>query len=220
MSFFRSRFFIYLLAACVLGLFIWYGESLEDNQVVDLTSPNEANESVAAKVTGAPKIGGPFSLVNQKGMPVTDQIFRGRYMLVYFGYTFCPDVCPTSLSIIADALDMLEPKELEKIVPIFITVDPERDTPEVMKEYVPNFHSKLVGLTGTKDQVYAAAKAYRAYFKKVVEEGGDEDAYLMDHTSITYLMGPDGQFVKHFPHGYDPQKMAERLKAILAGKEG
>ena len=219
MSFFKSRFFVYLLAACILGGFIWYGESLEDQATVDLTSPSEANKSVGSKVVGAPKIGGPFSLVNQKGMPVTDEIFRGRYMLIYFGYTFCPDVCPTSLQVMPDALSMMDEKDMQKIVPIFITIDPERDTPEVLKDYVPNFHPKMVGLTGTKEQIVSAAKAYRAYFNKVVEEGGDDKEYLMDHTSITYLMGPEGQFVKHFPHGYDPKKMAERLTAILNGKE-
>jgi len=220
MNFFKTRFFIYVIAACIVGAFIMYGESLEEGSVVVLTQPSEANRTAGSKVVGAPKIGGPFSLVNQKGMPVTDQIFRGRYMLVYFGYTFCPDVCPTSLQIVADALDMLDEKDMQKIVPVFITVDPDRDTPEVLKEYVPNFHTKMVGLTGTKEQVFQAAKAYRAYFNKVVEEGGDKDEYLMDHTSITYLMGPNGEFVKHFPHGYDPKAMAERLKAILDGKEG
>lgn len=159
-------------------------------------------------------IGGPFALTDQTGKRVTQADYEGKYMLVYFGYTFCPDVCPTSLSIMADALDRLTPEQLDKLVPIFVTVDPERDTVEKMAAYVPNFHEKLQGLTGSVDEVKAAARAYKAYFAKVNEDDPDGN-YLMDHSSTTYLMGPDGAFVTHFNHGTPSDKMAARLAEIL-----
>ncbi|HEY9078760.1 SCO family protein [Magnetovibrio sp.] len=159
-------------------------------------------------------IGGPFQLVDHNGKAVTDEDFRGKYMLVYFGYTFCPDVCPTSLSIVAEALDQLSPEELDKIVPIFISVDPDRDTPESLADFVPHFHEKLVGLTGTPEQIKAVARAYRAFYAKVNEDDPDGN-YLMDHSSITYLMGPDGKYAAHFSHGTPPAAMAKRLAEIL-----
>ena len=155
-----------------------------------------------------------FTLTDHTGKPVTDEDFRGKYMLVYFGYTFCPDVCPTSLAIVGDALDMLSEEELAKLTPVFITVDPERDTVEVMASYVVNFHDQLVGLTGTPEQVKAAAKGYRAYYAKTNADDPDGN-YLMDHSSFTYLMGPDGRYVTHFNHGTAPEKMAARLAEIL-----
>lgn len=159
-------------------------------------------------------IGGPFTLVDQDGRTVTDADFRGKYMLVYFGYTYCPDVCPTSLSHNSEAMEILGDKA-EMIVPVLITVDPERDTPEVLKDYAGFFHPRLVALTGTPEQVTAAAKAYRVYFAKVEQDGAEPGAYLMDHTSITYLMGPDGGYVRHFGHNVSPERMAEQLDAAL-----
>jgi len=155
-------------------------------------------------------IGGPFTLVDQSGRTVTDADFRGRLKLVYFGYTFCPDVCPTTLTTIGDALDRLGP-EGKDIVVLFITVDPERDTPEALKEYIGAFHSRIVGLTGTEAQVAAAAQAYRVFYAKVREKGADPDDYLMDHSAYVYLMGRDGGFLAHFPHGISPERMAEQI---------
>lgn len=160
------------------------------------------------------QIGGPFTLTDHTGKRVTEQDFAGKYMLIYFGYTFCPDVCPTSLSVMAEALDQLSPEELAKVVPVFVTVDPERDTPEVMASYVPHFHAKLVGLTGSVDEVKAAARGYKAFYAKVNADDPDGN-YTMDHSSITYLMGPDGVYVTHFNHGTEAAKMAARLKELL-----
>lgn len=162
-------------------------------------------------------IGGPFALTDQDGKAVTDKDFLGKYMVVYFGYTYCPDVCPTSLSAIGRAMDILDakaPDKAKRILPVFVTVDPERDTPALMKSYVKNFHPRLTGLTGTVDQTAAAAKAYRVYYAKVVEKGADPANYLMDHSSITYVMGPDGKFVTHFGHGTTPEAMAEKLAQL------
>ena len=160
------------------------------------------------------KIGGPFSLVDHHGKSLTEADFRDRYMLVYFGYTFCPDVCPTSLTAMADALNILG-SEADDVVPVFITVDPERDTPEHLNMYVGHFHPRLVGLTGSAEQVKAAAKVYRVYFAKAREDGADADEYLMDHTSIVYLMGPDGEFRAHFTHETDAEAMAKRIREFL-----
>ncbi|MBM3566808.1 MAG: SCO family protein [Alphaproteobacteria bacterium] len=159
-------------------------------------------------------VGGPFALTDQDGKPRADADFRGKYMLVYFGFTYCPDVCPTALTTMGQALDILGPKGAD-VVPVFITVDPERDTPEQLKEYVRHFHPRMVGLTGSKDQIAAVAKAYRVYFAKVRQQGAPEDEYTMDHTSIAYLMGPDGTFVVHFSHGTEPAAMAARIRQAL-----
>ena len=138
-------------------------------------------------------VGGPFTLEDSAGKPVSDRDFRGKYMLVYFGYTFCPDVCPTTLNEVADALDHLGTKAND-LQPIFITVDPQRDTPAVVKQYTAAFSPKLIGLTGTPEQIAAVAKAYRVYYAEHRTGPGPND-YSMDHSSILYLMGPDGKFI-------------------------
>ena len=145
---------------------------------------------------GEALVGGPFRLTDQHGAEVTEQDFAGRYMLIYFGYTYCPDFCPISLANMTQALDLLPPDQAEQVVPILITVDPERDTVEQLAEYAPLFHPSLVALTGRPRQIKAAAKAYRVYFAKA--GNGDSDTYLMDHSSFIYLMGPDGRYVRHF----------------------
>lgn len=163
--------------------------------------------------TGVALVGGPFSLTNQDGRKVTEKDFLGKYMLVFFGYTFCPDVCPTELQVMTAALDQLGPAA-DKIQPIFVSIDPERDTPEVLKSYVANFGPRLIGLTGTPEEVAAAAKAYRVYYAKTATAGSSD--YLMDHSSIIYLMGPDGRFVRHMAYTTDAAKLAQELKETLA----
>jgi len=145
---------------------------------------------------GAPAlhIDGHFALMTSDGRAVTDQTFRGKWLIIYFGYTFCPDLCPTALSDISVALEKLGPMA-EKVQPLFITVDPERDTPAVIKDYLSSFDPHLLGLTGDPAAIAAVAKAYRVYFKKVpLEQGG----YTMDHTAIVYLMDKTGRFVSPF----------------------
>jgi cytochrome oxidase Cu insertion factor (SCO1/SenC/PrrC family) len=145
---------------------------------------------------GRALVGGPFSLVDQDGRRVTDADFRGRYMLVYFGFTFCPDVCPAALQLMAAAIDKAGAKG-ERITPIFITVDPARDTPELLKPYVGSFHSRFLGLTGTAAEIATVQRAYRVYSRRV-EDTSAPGGYTMDHTLIIYLMGPDGSYVSHF----------------------
>ena len=153
-------------------------------------------------------IGGPFTLVDQDGKTVTDADFKGQLTLVYFGYTFCPDACPTALGTITAAMNKLG-ADADKVTPIFITIDPQRDTPAVMKDYAANFHPRLRALTGTVDQVTAAAHAYRVYFAKA--EGGDPQHYLMDHSTIIYLMDRNGQYLAHF----GPEATADDIVAEL-----
>ncbi len=161
-------------------------------------------------------IGGPFSLVDHTGRRVTEQDFRGRHMLVYFGYTYCPDMCPLGLQTVAQALDSLPPEQQERVVPLFVTVDPERDSVEVMRDYVASFHPRLVGLTGSPEEVAAALKAYRVYARKA--ERKEDGSYLVDHSTFAYLMGPDGRYVTHFGHATTAEQMAQRIgEALKAG---
>lgn len=160
--------------------------------------------------SGTATVGGPFTLVNQHGQTVTDETFRGRWMLVFFGFTHCPDVCPTALNDMSSVLAELG-AAADKLQPIFITVDPERDTVEAMSQYVANFDPRIVALTGTPEQIAQAAKAYRVYYKKVPQ--GDE--YTMDHTGILYLMDPQGRFITHFTPNTPPADMATRIRKLL-----
>ena len=157
-------------------------------------------------------IGGPFTMVDQNGRTVTDQDFRGKWMLVYFGYTFCPDVCPTALGRNAAAIDLLGEKA-DKIVPVMITVDPGRDTPQVLKDYVAAFHPRMVGLSGSQEQIDTVAKEYRVFFVKA--PGNDPNSYLMDHTSLSYLMAPDGHFVQFFRDKLSPEEVADSIKKLM-----
>ena len=164
--------------------------------------------------TGTALIGGPFTLVGRDGKPVTDRAFRGKYMLVFFGFTHCPDICPAELQVLSAALDELGPKANE-IIPIFITLDPERDTPPVVTGYVMNFSPRFVGLTGSPEQISEAAKAYRVTYSKFQEEGAKPDDYTIDHVALVYLMGKDGKFLTHFDYGTPAAKMAETLRRYL-----
>ena len=151
---------------------------------------------LAAFIRGGPAepgIGGPFALEDGAGKRVTDRDYRGRFMLIYFGYTFCPDVCPTTLNQVADALDRLGPRA-DRIAPIFVTIDPKRDTPAVVQKYAAAFSPRLIGLTGTPEQVAAVAREYGVYYAEHRTGAGPDD-YTMDHSSILYLVAPDGTFV-------------------------
>jgi protein SCO1/2 len=156
-------------------------------------------------------VGGPFTLQDGSGKQVTDRDFRGKYMLVYFGYTFCPDVCPTTLAVMAAALDKMGPDQ-DRIVPVFITIDPARDKPDVLKKYLAAFGPRFVGLTGTDQEIAAVEKEFRVYAKKQPVTGG---TYAMDHSSVIYLMGPDGNLVSFFDEVTQPEELAKALKAKL-----
>jgi len=159
-------------------------------------------------------VGGPFTLVDGAGRTVTDVDFRGSYMLVFFGFTRCPDLCPTTLQRVAEVLDRLG-DAAQAIQPIFITLDPERDDPATLAAYVAHFHPRLIGLGGSPEQVAAAAAAYRVYWAKVPLDGSPEGDYTIDHSGYLYLMGPDGQFVDHFSHQGSADEIAQRLRDIV-----
>ena len=163
--------------------------------------------------SGTALVGGPFELVDQHGRTRRDGDFRGRPMLVYFGYTYCPDICPTTLLTMSQGLDGFadtNPDLAKEIVLVFITVDPERDTVETLAVYAPHFHEDLVALTGTAEQVAAAAKAYHVYYAKA-EDGGTGD-YLMDHSGFIYLMDRAGGYLTHFSHSATAAEIAAGLR--------
>lgn len=161
-------------------------------------------------------IGGPFELTDHSGTPFGSEDLSGDYALVYFGYTFCPDVCPTELGQMAEAIDLLE-GDGNRVRPVMITIDPERDTPEILSEYVPLFHERLVGLTGTEDQIRDVASDYRVFYRKF--EDPSYTYYLMDHTSFVYLLSPSGEIVSMFRYGTPPTDMAAAIRQHMNAQE-
>jgi protein SCO1/2 len=184
----------FLLVAFVVAGTIWYFADIREQGV-----------STGEAVT----IGGPFSLTDQNGVVRTEKDYRDKYMLVFFGYTYCPDVCPTTLAVMSAALNQLGPRA-ERIVPVFISVDPDRDTPEKLKSYLASFGSRFVGLTGTSKDIAAVAKEYRVYYKE--HPTGNDGGYTVDHSGIVYLMDPKGAFLANYSLETMPEAMAADLK--------
>lgn len=224
------RFFIAaLLAAMAAGL-----AHLPDVEAAETRTPDPL----------AKQFGGPFALTSHDGRKLSDTDFRGQFMLVYFGYTTCPDICPVDLAQQATALDLLE-ADADKIQPLFVTVDPKRDTPKRLTEFVASFHPRLIGLTGSETEIAAIARAYKIHRRKMLQRANahaghdrheghgahdahkshgnptghaahahhadhaDKDDYLVDHGSLTFLMGPDGAFRALLPRTFAPERMAE-----------
>lgn len=160
---------------------------------------------------GAGAIGGPFELVNAKGETVTDTDVVTEPTLIYFGYTFCPDVCPLDNARNAEAIDILADDGVSA-TPVFISIDPERDTPEVMGEFSEIIHDKLIGLTGSPEQVKAASKAYKTFYQK---QDGDDEYYLVNHSTYTYLVLPEHGFVDFFKREETAQQMADRVGCFV-----
>jgi protein SCO1 len=167
-----------------------------------------------ASAAGEALIGGPFSLTDQNGDRRSDKDFAGRYALVYFGYSFCPDVCPTDLAAMSAGLAQFETADATKgarVQPIFITIDPQRDTVAALKEFAPSFHPRLWALTGSNTEIEAAKKSYKVFAQKNTEST-DPENYLMDHTAMFYLIGPNGKYVAHLKGGQKPEAIAAWLK--------
>jgi protein SCO1/2 len=183
--------------------------------VAHAQSERSAGELMDAVMWGKEPIGGPFTLVDHTGKPRTDADFRGKLMLVYFGFSFCPDVCPTDLMAIGQAVDKLGPGG-DSVQPLFVTVDPDRDTPAHLADYVPFFHSRLLGLTGDAAQIRDAARLYRVFYAKVPIEGAAE--YTVDHSGFIYLMDRDGKYLGFFPPGTPSDRMVAVIKAHLSAK--
>jgi len=189
-----------LLVAALIGGVLWY----ESEKVPGLGR---------VVTTGQADVGGPFQLTDQSGKHVSDKDFRGRYMLIYFGYSFCPDVCPTTLGVMAEALQKLG-SDSRRVVPIFITIDPERDTPKVLADYMKAFGPQFVGLTGSPAAIKEVEKEYRVYAVKrpLDPSKGSGGGYGMDHSSVLYLMGPNGKLVSFYDEAISPDDLAKDLR--------
>jgi cytochrome oxidase Cu insertion factor (SCO1/SenC/PrrC family) len=188
-----------------------------------LSSGAHAASSEDEKLARYGQYGGPFTLINHHGKNITNRDLLGQYVMMFFGYTFCPDVCPTTMQAVSDTLDILGTKG-EKIQPVFVSIDPARDTPEALAGFVSHFHPRMMGLTGTKEQLLALANDYGASYFKVflpptIGDSDDEEeekpGYLYNHSAATYLMGPDGKFITYFPFGMPPEQMAEETLKVL-----
>ncbi|MBO9476177.1 SCO family protein [Shimia sp. R11_0] len=163
---------------------------------------------------GTSAIGGAFELVHEDGQTVTDKDVLTEPSLIYFGYTYCPDVCPLDATRNAEAVEILEGKG-DLVTPVFITIDPERDTPDVLKEFTDYLHPRMVGLSGSAEQIKAASQAYRTYYKKQAPEDGDEEYYLVDHSTFTYLTLPGHGFVEYFRRDISAEDMAQRVGCFV-----
>ena len=182
-----------------------------------LWAPTAAEPSAAALMDAVMwnkgQIGGPFALIDQDGRPRTDADFRGKLLVVYFGYTYCTDICPTDLQTISTAINKLGPAG-DSVQPLFITVDPEHDTPEAIKLYVALFHPRLVGLTGSAMQIKAVARAYKVYYAN--NEQSKKSGPVVDHSGFAFLVGRDGKYLGFFPPGTSADRMIDSLRPHLA----
>lgn len=205
--FLEGRAWVWILLAAPMVMVLTFITLMANENGDTVTRP------AAVRVSGEAAIGGPFELVAHTGETVTNEDFEGKAMLIYFGFTYCPDVCPFSLQIMAAALNQLSEDERAQFQPLLISIDPQRDTVEQMALYVesPAFPENLIGLTGSEAQVSAAASAYRVAYMR----SGEGDDYLMDHSSIIYFMDENGRFVDIFSHGTEPATVAARLQDFL-----
>jgi len=187
-----------------------YNTGVIQNCLGQRVTPQSAYPDSGEQASGE-TLGGRFILTDHNGREVTEEDLLGSYHLLYFGYTQCPDVCPTSLQVMARALKNLG-ADAKRFVPWFITVDPERDTPERLRDYVSYFNENMVGLTGSSSMLESVMQRYRVRYEKVAGEAGDPALYTMDHTASLFLIGPDGRFITKFAHGITPQALSERLR--------
>ncbi|XP_050238920.1 protein SCO1 homolog 1, mitochondrial [Mercurialis annua] len=192
-----------LLVATGAGIIFYYDKEKKQH----IEEINKASEAVKeGPSAGKAAIGGPFNLINHDGKAVTEKDFLGKWTILYFGFTHCPDICPDELQKLAAAIDKIKEKAGFEIVPVFISVDPERDTVEQVHEYVKEFHPKLIGLTGNPEEIKKTARAYRVYYMKTAEEDSD---YLVDHSIVMYLMSPEMGFVKFFGKNNDVDSLTD-----------
>jgi protein SCO1/2 len=184
--------------------------------ILVLYLPGMRPQQPSTGATGTVAIGGPFTLTDTKGKTVTDIDLKGRYSLIFFGFTHCPDICPLALQTMTQALEAAGPAA-DKVVPVFITVDPERDTAEALASYMANFDPRFVALTGTQEQVNGAVQSYRGFAAKVPirdAEGKDTGDYAMNHTGYIYLMDRNGRYAAHFQKDVPVDELAARLRAL------
>ncbi|PRQ19406.1 putative copper chaperone SCO1/SenC, thioredoxin-like protein [Rosa chinensis] len=194
-----------LLIATGAGIILYYDKEKRQHIQDIFNASKEVKQGPSA---GLAAIGGPFNLINHDGKRVTEKDFLGKWTLIYFGFTHCPDICPDELQKLATAVDKIKENAGIEIVPVFISVDPERDTVEQVREYVKEFHPRLIGLTGNSDEIHSVARAYRVYYMKTTEEDSD---YLVDHSIVMYLMSPTMDFVKFFGKNNDVDSLADGI---------
>lgn len=192
-----------LIAFCI-GIFVLAAGL----PIAYLSWPARTPASIA--IAQAPSVGGAFTLQDHAGRTVTEQTFPGQWTLMFFGYTHCPDVCPTTLSTVAAVLDTLG-DQADHLQPLFVTLDPARDTPAILADYTAHFDERILGLTGTPEQIESMSEAYRVYAKQVPQG----DSYTLDHSAVIYLMGPDGRLVSHFSQQMDADAMARDIANAL-----
>ena len=193
--------------------------------LIDYTATLSGGPAVKTKIIGTTgtvagaSISGPFTLTNHRGEAVTEKDFLGKHTLIFFGFTHCPDICPTTMNEIAFALDQLGDRAKD-LNAVFVTIDPERDDPEALGDYMELFDKRITGLTGTPEQIAGVAKAFRIFYAKNIS--ADEQAkpredrfYLMDHSTITYLMSPAGEFIRHYSYGTPAKELADDIRARL-----
>ena len=219
------RIFALLILAVLGGLWglAWYvrapGEAMGDAFLrqlaqfggADMPAPSAGGVQLPQGIA----LGGAFSLQDHNGQRVTEGAFAGRLGLIYFGFTYCPDVCPTGLGLMASALDLLGP-DASRVLPVLITIDPARDTPAALADYVSRFHPALIGLTGTEEEIATAARAFRVYYRKIQPPGASD--YLMDHSSFIYLVGPDGKVRQLFRPSTPPETIAAAMRGQIRAR--
>jgi protein SCO1/2 len=204
----KSRALLIAIIAVMSALLVWlafFWEPIAPKAVTKVQPHSQLQLATTPQ-------GGDFTLQGKNG-PVALADFRGKVVLIYFGYTFCPDVCPTSLSLMAQALSSLEPAQRERVQGIFISVDPERDTPERLKEYAPFFHPAIIGISGSQEQLAAVTKQYGASYMK--QKPNAEGQYAVDHSSVTYGIDPDGKLAASLPHASTPQQISDAIRPLL-----
>jgi cytochrome oxidase Cu insertion factor (SCO1/SenC/PrrC family) len=203
---------VILRGIALVSVGLWLALTAASAGDAEVKSQRSAAEIMDILMWNREPVGGPFALTDQTGKVRSDTDFRGKLMLVYFGFTYCPDVCPTDLQAIGLTLDRLG-RDADQVQPIFITVDPERDTASHLADYVPLFHPRLLGLTGSADAIRKAADAYKVYYARVPLKDAD---YTVDHTAYIYLMDRDGSYLGFFPPGTSADRMVEIIKPRLA----
>ncbi len=195
------------------GACIAIAAALATVTVIVVTGRERAQAVAEGSATGQPSVGGPFQLVDQDGSPVDQTLLNGKWSLVFFGFTYCPDFCPTTLTALEATRQRLG-DAADDLQIVFISVDPERDTPPALKDYLlsDGFPPNVIGLTGSEAQVADAARAYRAFYEKV----GEGEGYTMNHSLTVYLMGPDGRFRSALAHDLGPERSAELIRRVMA----
>ncbi|CAE7246361.1 SCO1 [Symbiodinium pilosum] len=193
---------------CFVGGFcIWYYDYLKERK------ESETRAITTQERIGVPRLGGPFELVDRKGNTVTDKDFLGQYLLIYFGFTFCPDICPQEMEKQTQAVELIEAEFGPIATPVFISVDPQRDLPAVVDDYCEEFHPRIVGLTGTSEQIKKVSRAYRVYYNEGLKT--DDADYLVDHSIIHYFIGKNGKFLDFFGKNMTAKEMAEKMKMYI-----